>query len=174
MRIEAFRFSSSSLQSILILPGDEIVDSFSFVNVTLSSISTESQNEYLVVENAVRLNIYQQTLIHGFANSSQVESRTDIEIHTSGCSAWCNSLSSISFESNSRLAGSKSSVSFYSSLPSIVIPFAVQILCPGCFLSPRSLSSSAINKTAAEMTSRRFNFTNASDCVSVSLRSEEN
>jgi hypothetical protein len=59
----------------------------------------------------------------------------------SSCFSYCKSLSSISFESNSRLTRIESSAFSPSSLQSILIPSNVEILGSKCFSSCESLSS---------------------------------
>jgi hypothetical protein len=65
-----------------------------------------------------------------------------VQIVCSFCFSSCNSLSSISFETDSELTRIQSSAFFSCySLESITIPRHVQILCSSCFSSCNSLSS---------------------------------
>jgi hypothetical protein len=64
-----------------------------------------------------------------------------VQILGSDCFLSCKSLSSISFESNSRLTRIESEAFSYSSLESILIPFDIEILGSSCFSCCHSLSS---------------------------------
>jgi hypothetical protein len=64
-----------------------------------------------------------------------------VQILGSSCFSYCESLSSISFESNSQLIRIESFAFSGSSLESIVIPSTVQILGSSCFSSCKSFSS---------------------------------
>jgi hypothetical protein len=76
-----------------------------------------------------------------FSDSSHVEIPSDVEILGSSCFSDCESLSSISFASNSRLTRIGSFAFSNSSLESIVIPSTVQILDSSCFSNCESLLS---------------------------------
>jgi hypothetical protein len=140
-RIESYAFSSSSLQSILIPRKVQFIDGSAFIGVRLSSISIESGNEYFVVENEFLIDIVDHRLIRNFSSSSDVEIASNIEILGCSCFSSCTLLSSISFESNSRLTRIESNAFSDSSLQSIVIPSTVQILGSSCFFYCKSLSS---------------------------------
>jgi hypothetical protein len=64
-----------------------------------------------------------------------------VEILCSSCFYSCESLTSISFESNSRLTRIESNAFSSSSLQSIVIPRGVKILDSSCFSGCNSLTS---------------------------------
>jgi hypothetical protein len=102
-RIESSAFSHSSLQSIVIPRNVQFIDGFAFIGVTLSSISIESGNEILVVEKDILIDVVHHKLIRKFLTSSAIEIGRNIEIVGSNCFSHCISLSSITFESNSRL-----------------------------------------------------------------------
>jgi hypothetical protein len=65
----------------------------------------------------------------------------NVEILGSGCFSYCESLSSITFESNSRLTQIESKAFSSSSLQSILIPTNVEILGSKCFYDCKSLST---------------------------------
>jgi hypothetical protein len=69
----------------------------------LSFISTESGNEYFVVENGFLIDIVNHKWIRDFSNSPSVQIGDDIEIVGSSCFSWCDLIVSLTFESNSRL-----------------------------------------------------------------------
>jgi hypothetical protein len=64
-----------------------------------------------------------------------------VEVLCSACFSYCKSLSSVSFESDSRLTRIESEAFSSSSLQSILIQFSVEVLCSACFGSCESLSS---------------------------------
>jgi hypothetical protein len=102
-QIESFAFSYSSLQSIIISHNVQFIDGSALIDVSLSSISVESGNIYFVVANDLLIDVVHHKLIRNFSSSSNVEIGSDVEIVGSSCFSNCHSLSSISFESNSRL-----------------------------------------------------------------------
>jgi uncharacterized protein YajQ (UPF0234 family) len=140
-QIESGAFSYSSLQSIVIPRNVEFIDGSAFDNTTLSSISIELGNEIFVIENDFLIDVLNHKLIRNFSNSSTIEVGNHIEIVGAHCFAFCKSLSSISFESNSHLSRIKSFAFSFSSLQSILIPRNVEILGSNCFFCCKSLSS---------------------------------
>jgi hypothetical protein len=76
-----------------------------------------------------------------FSSLESIEIPRNVEILGSLCFNGCQSLSSISFESNSRLTRIESSAFSFSSLESIEIPRNVEILGSSCFYECESLSS---------------------------------
>jgi hypothetical protein len=96
--------------------------------VILSSISIESGNEIFVIENDFLIDVVHHKLIRNFSTSSSIEIGRNIEILGSNCFSSCESLSSIRFESNSRLTGIESFAFSSSSLQLIVIPRNVQFI----------------------------------------------
>jgi uncharacterized protein YajQ (UPF0234 family) len=139
--IESEAFSLSSLQSIVIPRNVRFIDGSAFINVRLSSISIESENEIFVVENDFLIDILHHKLIRNFSKSSEIEIAETIEILGSHCFSTCESLSSITFESNSHLTRIESDAFSWSSLQSNMIPRNVEILGSSCFSYCRSLSS---------------------------------
>jgi hypothetical protein len=71
--------------------------------VTLSSISIESGNEIFVMENDFLIDVVDRKLIRNFSRSTAIEIGRNVEILGSRCFSVWESLSSITFESNSRL-----------------------------------------------------------------------
>jgi hypothetical protein len=78
-----------------------------------------------------------------FSSLRSIEIPRNIEILGSSCFSWCQSLSSISFESNSRLNRIESKT-FSSSLESIEIPSSVQ------FIDGSAFSHSKVNSISIE------------------------
>jgi hypothetical protein len=109
--------------------------------VKVSSISIESGNEIFVIENGFLIAVLEHKLIRNFLVSSEIEIGMNIEILGTRCFSSCKSLSSITFESHSRLTRIESFAFSFSSLQSILIPSNVEILGSRCFLYCLSLSS---------------------------------
>jgi hypothetical protein len=99
--------------------------------VTLSSISIESGNEIFVFENDILIDILHHKLSRNISESSEIEIGRNIEILGSHCLSFCESVSGITFESNSHLARIESEGFYESSLQSILIPRNVQFI-NGC------------------------------------------
>jgi hypothetical protein len=145
-RIESSAFSHSSLQSIKIPRSVQFIDGSAFLGINLKAISIETDHERFVIDQESLVDILDHRLIRNFSSSSHVSICRDIEILGSSCFAYCESLSSISFESNSRLKRIESSAFSYSSLRSIEIPCNVEILGSSCFADCGSLSSVSLNQ----------------------------
>jgi hypothetical protein len=94
-------FSDSSLQSIVVPRNIRIIDDFACVGVNLSSISIESGNKIFVIENDFLMDIFYHKLIRNFPESSAIEIARNVEMLGSKCVSSCQSLSGITFESNS-------------------------------------------------------------------------
>jgi hypothetical protein len=141
--IESFAFSKSSLKSIVIPRNVRFIDGSAFVGVTLSSIAIEPGNDRFVIENELLIDIVDHKLIRNFSKSSEIEIPSSIEILGSSCFSSCGSLSSITFESNSRLTRIESEAFYESLLQSIVIPRNVEFIDDSAFIGV-SLSSISI------------------------------
>jgi hypothetical protein len=71
--IESNTFSDSSLQ-LIVIPGNvQFIDGSAFINVTLSSISIESGNEYFLVINEFLIDTPLHKFIHHFSKSPNIE-----------------------------------------------------------------------------------------------------
>jgi hypothetical protein len=84
----------------------------------------ECDNRRVVFDNTFLLDAADHRLIHNLSGSSHVTIPCDIEILGSSCFSLCGSLSSILFESNSRLKRIESRA-FYGCRLSLVIPSTV-------------------------------------------------
>jgi hypothetical protein len=93
------------------------------------------------MENEILHDVLHHKLIRNFCESAEVEIPNNIEILGSRCFSSCKSLSSITFESNSRLTRIESKAFYESSLQSILIPMNVEMLGSKCFSYCYSLSS---------------------------------
>jgi hypothetical protein len=127
-RIESGAFYESSLESIVIPRNVQFMNGSAFTDVTLSSISIESGNEFFFIESGLLIDAFHHKLIQNFSESSSIEIGMNVEILGSHCFSYCKSLSSITFESNSHLTRIESFVFSWSSPQSIVIPRNIQFI----------------------------------------------
>jgi hypothetical protein len=139
-RIKSFAFADSSPHSIVTPRNVGFLDGSAFTDVILSSISIESGNEIVVIEDDFLIDVVHHKLIRNFSKSSAIEIGRNVEIFGSKCFSDCSSLSSITFESNSHLTRIESEAFFWLSLQSILIPRNLEIVCSECFSSCKSLS----------------------------------
>jgi hypothetical protein len=161
-RIESETFFYSSFQSIVIPRSVQFIDGSAFIGTSISSISIELENELFVVENNFLIDVLDHKLIRNFSKSSNIEIGRNIEILGSQCFSYCESLSSISFESTSRLIRIESKAFYNSSLESIVIPSTVEILGSKCFSACQSLSSISFESNSRLMRIESKTFYNSS------------
>jgi hypothetical protein len=90
-RIESFAFSGSSLQSIVIPRKVQFIDGSAFLNVTLSSISIESGNEYFVIEHEFLIDVLHHKLIRHLWESSEIKIGRNVEMLGLRCFSNCRS-----------------------------------------------------------------------------------
>jgi hypothetical protein len=102
-RIESGAFSSSLLQWIENPRAVGFIDGSAFIGCKLDSISIEAGHDRFVIEKDFLINIVDHRLIRIFSSSCHIEIMNTIEILGSSCFFPCQSLSLISFDSNSRL-----------------------------------------------------------------------
>jgi hypothetical protein len=79
------------------------IDGSAFEKVIMRSIVVAEGNLALQMSGPFLMDIGDHKLVRNFSTSSNVEIGRDIEILGSSCFSSCTSLSSISFESDSRL-----------------------------------------------------------------------
>jgi hypothetical protein len=99
-RIELHAFSSSSLQPIDIPRAVRFINGFAFIDSKLYSISIEAGHDRFVIENDFLIDIVDHRLIRNFSRSCHIDIVNTIGIVGSSCFSCCNSLSSITLESN--------------------------------------------------------------------------
>jgi hypothetical protein len=116
------------------------IDGSAFCGVNLSNYLIECDNRRFVFDKTFLLDIVDHRLIRNLSGMSHITIPRDIEIVGSSCFRECKSLSSISFESNSRLLRIESDAFSGSSFQSIVILSNVEILGSSCFAWCESLS----------------------------------
>jgi hypothetical protein len=107
-RIESYAVSASSLESIVIPRNVQFIEGSAFCSVKLLSCELESRNDRFVVANEFLIDFLNHILIRDFSNSSDIAIPSSIEILGPSCFEQCKSLSSILFESPSRLARDES------------------------------------------------------------------
>jgi hypothetical protein len=94
----------------------QFIDGSAFAGVKLDSILIEAGKDIFHIEHEFMIDIVHYKLIRNFSVSSNIEIARTIKILGSSCFASCESLSSISFESNSGLKRIESSAFPASSL----------------------------------------------------------
>jgi hypothetical protein len=134
-RIESSAFSNSSLESIEIPRNVQFIDGSTFLKSNLKSISIETGHERFLIDRESFVDIIDHRLIRHFGSSSHVDICCDIEILGSFCFSDCKSLSSISFESNSRLKRIESSA-LRDLHFQIVIPSTILFIASDAVLDP--------------------------------------
>jgi hypothetical protein len=102
-RIGAHAFSRSSLHSIIIPRSVQFIDRSAFADALITSISVEAGNTIFEVANELLIDIVSHKLIHNFSHSSSITIPRSLTILGLSCFSNCKLLSSITFESDSRL-----------------------------------------------------------------------
>jgi hypothetical protein len=118
-----------------------IYDRSAFVNMSIDFVLIERRNTIFEMMNRFVIDVQSQKLIRSFSSSSKKTNLRSFSILRLSCFAPCRSLSSITFESDSRLTRIESFAFSSSSLQSIVISRSVEVLCSSCFSLWQSLSS---------------------------------
>jgi hypothetical protein len=119
--------------------GVRFIDGSAFENVDFLSISIENGNERFVIRDDFLIDIVDHKLIRNLSSSPSVTIPRDIEILGSGCFSSCESLLSISFESNSRLTRIESKALPPECDP-ITLPSAILFIAHDAIGNPSQLS----------------------------------
>jgi predicted metal-binding protein len=119
----------------------QLLDGSAFSGTSCDHMSIEAGYNQFEIRHSFLIDFVDHRLIRNSSLSSNITISSDIEILGSSCFSNCKSLSSISFESNSRLTRIESSAFSNSSLESIAIPRNVEVLGSSCFSGCKSLSS---------------------------------
>jgi hypothetical protein len=112
----------------------EFVDGSAFSRIKSICVLLEAGHANFAIEQDFLVDVLNQRLICSFSSSSNIEIPRDIEILGSSCFFHCESLSSISFESNSHLNQIESEAFRESSLKSIEIPRSVVFIDGSAFV----------------------------------------
>jgi uncharacterized Fe-S cluster-containing radical SAM superfamily protein len=165
--IEGDSFAFSSIRSIIIPGKAQAIDGSAFIDVKLTSLSIEPGNETFILDNGLLIHTVHHMLIRNFSDSSSITIPNHVAILGWSSFAWCQSVSSILFESDSCLIQIEPCAFLNSSLQSISIPQSVQILCSSCFSNCHSLSSISFqpNSELLEIDSHAFAFSSLQSLV---------
>jgi hypothetical protein len=106
----------------------QFIDGSAFSETTCNQVSIEAGHERFAMQNDFLIDFVNHRLIRNFSSSSNIEMFWNLEILGSSCFSYCESLSSVSFESNSRLIRIEPKAFSYSSLQSIEIPRNVRFI----------------------------------------------
>jgi hypothetical protein len=140
-RIEEYTFAGTNLtnlifpNSIQFLPGSAIAIS-SLNTVSFWSGQCEFQVHGLFIED-----ITGRSVVRYFGISSAVVIESRIEVLCERCFFSCESLTSVTFQSNSKLQRIEEFAFQWSGLTTIEVPASVEVLCKSCFSSCKSLTS---------------------------------
>jgi hypothetical protein len=131
-----------SLKSICLPASLEQIDASALAATGISTVTVENGNSHFQVSDNFLLSFDGVTVIRYFGSEPAVSLNCNIEIIGSGCFLACISVSSLTFESGSRLTRIESrAFSYCLELEAIVVPASVTVLCAECFARCRSLSS---------------------------------
>jgi uncharacterized radical SAM superfamily Fe-S cluster-containing enzyme len=140
-RVEESAFAGSGLTD-LFLPNS--IHFLSGSAIAVSSLNTVSfwpgRCEFQVHELFIE-DITGRSVVRYLGRSSAIVIESRIEILCESCFFKCESLTSVTFESNSKLHRIEESAFTQSGLRTIQIPASVEVLCKSCFDSCRSLTS---------------------------------
>jgi hypothetical protein len=121
-------------------------------------VSIEAGHENFEMKNNFLVDFKDHRLIRNFARTSTLEICCDIEVLGSSCCSHCESLSSISFESNSGLNRIESYAFYCSRLQRIEIPGSVEILRPLVFILVNHFHPFRLNQTLDRMILDQMHF----------------
>jgi hypothetical protein len=154
-RIEARAFFKCALESFMIPSSVEFIDASAFSEVDLFECFVECGNRRFVMKNDLLIDVCDHKLIHNFSRMYCIEIPWDVEILGPSCFATCPLVSSISYESNSRLRQIESRAFAYCSFESMVIPSNVQ------FIDISAFECTLLSDCLIESGNQRFIFKNS-------------
>jgi hypothetical protein len=93
-------------------------------------------------------NIRGRSLIRYFGRSTAIVIESRIEIVSESCFSKCHSLTSVAFESKSKLKQIEESAFAESDLRTIQIPASIEVVCNSCFVNCKSLTSVAFESNS--------------------------
>jgi hypothetical protein len=140
-RIEGAAFRGTSLTELSIPNSIQFLSGLAIVGLHLDPISFWSGPcEFQVYEMFIE-DITGRSIICYIGQSDKVLIESRIEILIKFSFAYCNSLSTVIFESNSKLQRIEEAAFAWSELKSIIIPASVEMLGKNCFFDCGSLTS---------------------------------
>jgi hypothetical protein len=139
-RIEEYAFSGSDLTELLFPNSIQFLSGSAIAVLSLNTVSFWPGQCAFQVHELFIEDIGGRSLVHYFGGLSAVMIESRIEILCEFCFYKCNSLTSVTFESNSKLQRIEESAFQSSSLTRIDIPASVEVLCRACFSACESLT----------------------------------
>jgi hypothetical protein len=133
-QIASYAFSFSSLQSIAI-------EGSAFCDANLSKCLIDTGNRRFVFDNQFLIDVVDHKLIRNFSKSPNLEISSNVEILGSSCFGFVESLSSITFESNSQLKRIMQGV-FHDSYVRVLLPSSILFIAHDAHSSLDELSIS--------------------------------
>jgi hypothetical protein len=139
-RIEESAFQQSGVTELFLPNSIHFLSGSAFAGASLNSISFwPGQCEFQVSEMVIE-DIADRSLIRYFGRSTVVVIKSRIEIVSESCFSNCTSLTTVTFESNSKLRRIESFPFRVSGLTTIEIPASVEVMCKYCFDKYKSLT----------------------------------
>jgi hypothetical protein len=140
-RIENSAFAESCLTELFLQNSIHFLSGSAIAVSSLNTISFwPGQCDFQVHELFIE-DITGRSLVRYLGSSSEIVIKSRIEILCESCFSHCESLTSIIFESNSKLHRIEESAFAESGLRTIQIPASVEVLCNECFSACQSLTS---------------------------------
>jgi hypothetical protein len=140
-RIEEFAFAESGLTELLLPNSIHFLSGSAFASLPLNTVSFWSGRcEFQVHESFIE-DITGRSVVRYFGRSSSVVIESRITILCESCFSACMSLTSVTFESNSKLQRIEESAFTRSGLRTIQVPASVEVLCKDYFSKCKSLTS---------------------------------
>jgi hypothetical protein len=142
-RIERFAFSKcSSLQSLCIPASLQMIAGSALNEAPNAEISIEEGNCHLTISENFLMNATGTSAILYFGKDPNLTLNRNVEILCTKCFQSCALLTSLSFQSGSRLRRIEASIfSRSAELRSLCIPASVEVLCKNCLASCVMLST---------------------------------
>jgi hypothetical protein len=126
-------FCCSSLKSITIPQNVEFVDGSAFTNIYNISVSIASNNLHFVVKSHFILDSSNTKLIRYFGTESNIFIPRHVQILCSSCFSSCKLLSSISFETHSKLTRIEARVCWNTNIFLVVVPRSTSFIAGDAF-----------------------------------------
>jgi hypothetical protein len=140
-RIEESAFDRSGLKSIEIPGSVTFIDGSAFALLSLNSVSVSPDNIRFRVRDSFLEDFDGSTIYRYFGSCRSIEIPSSVVVLGKASFCWCESLESVTFESDSRLERIEESAFGESGLKSILIPSSVIVLGKASFYGCNSLES---------------------------------